>query len=499
VLPLLGKRANMPVAALPLLAALTPPEDHVAIIDENVEVIDFERCARADIVGVTGMVVQRQRMREIVLELKKRNVFTVVGGPWVSVEEASFSQLADAIFVGEAEGTWPQFLDDWKKGKAARRYEQAEKSDMTQVPAPRLGLLKIDRYVFGNVQFSRGCPFQCEFCDIIVMLGRRPRLKTSQQILAELDQLRAHKLLQVFIVDDNFIGNKKAIKHILRDIIRWQQANGFPLEFFTEASLDLADDAELMQLMVEANINGVFVGIESTSEESLRETKKLQNLRPGGSMVDKIRRIQDAGMDVWGGMIIGFDHDDEGTFEAQEEFVRAARVSTVLVGMLSAIPKTPLYARLAAAGRLDDKENRYGTNIVPLRMSREALSGGYVRLMADLYEPNAYFDRLDNLVLAGHIEIDRAWQQYAARHPFRRHGRHARIWLETAVVFVRFLSRLPDRTLRSIYWQRTWHLLRTRREPSIFKLYAIKCAMHYHLHQLARTLQDRNRPVINTY
>ena len=174
VLPFVGKRANMPVAALPLLAALTPPGDLVTIIDENVESIDFDRCARADIVGITGMVVQRHRMREIVLELKKRNVFTVVGGPWVSVNESSFADLADVIFVGEAEETWPQFLKDWQMGRAAARYEQADKTDMTRVPIPRLDLLKMNRYAFGSVQFSRGCPFQCEFCDIIVVFGRRP-------------------------------------------------------------------------------------------------------------------------------------------------------------------------------------------------------------------------------------------------------------------------------------------------------------------------------------
>ena len=283
VLPFIGKRANMPVAALPLLAALTPPEGHVTIIDENVEPIDFDRCARADIVGITGMVVQRDRMREIVLELKKRNVFTVVGGPWVSVNESSFAGLADVIFVGEAEKTWPQFLTDWQIGKAAARYEQADKTDMTLVPIPRLDLLKMNRYAFGSVQFSRGCPFQCEFCDIIVVFGRRPRLKTSKQVLAELEQLRAQKLSNVFIVDDNLIGNKRAIKEILRDVISWQRQNGFPLDFVTEASIDLADDPELMRLMVEANIAAVFVGLESTSEEFCARRKSCRTSVPAAA------------------------------------------------------------------------------------------------------------------------------------------------------------------------------------------------------------------------
>src|SRR5712692_11758084 len=262
-LPLLGKRANLPVAALPLLAALTPGEHHVTLLDENVDDIDYDRLAEADIVGVTGMSVQRFRMRQILKELKVRGIFTVVGGPWISVQEDYFNDLAEVIFVGEAEETWPQFLNEWQAGRHQVRYEQAEKTDMTKVPTPRFDLLKMRQYLFGSVQFSRGCPFQCEFCDIIVTFGRRPRLKTSAQIVAELEALRSQKIDIAFIVDDNLIGNKKAIKVLLRDLIAYQQQHGFPFDFFTEVSLDLAEDVELMELMVDANIISVFVGIES--------------------------------------------------------------------------------------------------------------------------------------------------------------------------------------------------------------------------------------------
>src|SRR5205807_3757181 len=178
-------------------------------------------------------------------------------------------------------------------------YEQAHKSDMSKVPTPRFDLLKMHHYLFGSVQFSRGCPFQCEFCDIIVTFGRRPRLKTSAQIIAELEALRAQKIDMAFIVDDNLIGNKKAIKVLLRDLVAYQQRHGYPFDFFTEASLDLAEDEELMGLMVEANILSVFIGIESPNEKSLKETKKLQNVRPAGTIVERVRRVQDAGMEVW--------------------------------------------------------------------------------------------------------------------------------------------------------------------------------------------------------
>src|SRR3954454_10129568 len=321
-LPFLGKRANLPVTSLTLLAALTPGEHTITLIDENVEAIDFERCARADIVGITGLSVQRFRMKEILTELKRRGVFTVVGGALVTVMEDYFEGLADVIFIGEAEETWPRFLDEWKQGLHRYRYEQTEKSDMSRVPTPRFDLLKMRHYLFGSLQFSRGCPFQCEFCDIIVTFGRRPRLKVIGQILAELEALLARGMEIVFIVDDNLIGNKKAIKPVLREVAAWQEARGYPLTFYTEASIDLADDPELIGLMVEANVVSVFVGIESPNEASLRETKKFQNVRAGGTLLEKVHRIQDAGMEVWCGMILGFDHDDETFFDAQREFLR---------------------------------------------------------------------------------------------------------------------------------------------------------------------------------
>src|SRR4051812_21050876 len=221
-----------------------------------------------------------------------------------------------------------------------------------------------------------------------------------------------------FIVDDNLIGNKAAIKKVLRDLVAWQEALGYPMTFFTEASIDLADDPELMALMVEANIAAVFVGIESPNEESLRETKKFQNVRDGGTLVEKVHRIQDSGMEVWCGMILGFDHDDETIFDAQLAFIAEARIVHVMLGMLSAIPKTPLYDRLAVEGRLDcEVEPGYGTNVIPLRLDREQLQEGYVRVLSELNQPDAYFGRLESLFLDARLEYSRRANRHWRRHP----------------------------------------------------------------------------------
>jgi radical SAM superfamily enzyme YgiQ (UPF0313 family) len=499
-LSFLGKRSAMPIASLPLLAALTPPGHDVTLLDENVAPLDFDRLARADLVGLTGMIVQRKRMREIVTELKRRGVFTVVGGPWVTVQEDYFGDLPDAIFVGEAEETWPQFLHDWKQGRHLRRYEQAQKTDMTKVPTPRYDLVNLRDYLFGSVQFSRGCPFQCEFCDIIVTFGRRPRLKTSAQIVAELDALRAQKVRIVFIVDDNLIGNKKAVKVLIRDLIDYQYRHGFPFVFFTEASLDLAEDDELMRLMMDANIMSVFVGIESPNEESLKETKKYQNVRPaGGTIVERVHRIQRAGMEVWSGMILGFDNDKPNIFELQRRFIHEARIVTTMIGMLFAIPKTPLHARLAREGRLDAEDRPgYGVNIQPMNMTQDELRAGFAQLMHDLYEPKAYFARVEDLYLNSGMDPDAGLRKYWKHHRLA--------WLKTqSINFVtatgllgRLLWNIPEASLRRTYLRAIWRVGRRRPSPSILLALAFKCSMHYHQHMMARRMTANAKPV-NTF
>ncbi len=499
-MPLFGKRANLPVACLPLLAALTPENHKVALIDENVEPLDFDRLAKADIVGLTGMIVQRFRMREILAELKRRGILVVVGGPWVTVREDYFGDLAGVIFVGEAEETWPRFLKDWERGAPARRYEQLEKTDMTKVPTPRFDLLKMQHYMFGSVQFSRGCPYQCEFCDIIVTFGRRPRLKTSVQVIAEIEALRAQKIFMAFVVDDNLIGNKKAIKVLLRDLIEWQQTNGYPMSFFTEASLDLAEDAELLEMLVEANFGAVFVGIESPNEAALRETKKLQNVRSGTTILNRVHKIQNAGIEVWCGMILGFDNDDESVFDAQREFLREARITHAMIGMLTAIPKTPLYARLESEGRLDfDDVSAFGTNVIPRRISRQSLRDGYIGVLKDLYEPEAFFNRVDDLYLKQRSPFFAGMRRYHSRHPWRRAAETLKDLSRALGLFARLMRGVPDAALRCEYRRRLAGLLKTRPDPHLVFLYTVKCAMHFHHCKMARQMAADRASLVNSF
>jgi radical SAM superfamily enzyme YgiQ (UPF0313 family) len=378
--------------ALVSVAALVPPEHEVVLLDENVEPIDFESLQRFDIIGITGMVVQAERMREILRQLRTLKSVIVVGGPYVTVSEETFEKLCDVRFIGEAEETWPAFLNAFASGEPVKtRYEQAQKTDMTRVPVPRFDLLRPGRYVSAPVQFSRGCPFLCEFCDIITIFGRQPRVKQPAQVIAELNALRAQGFSQCFLVDDNFIGNKVEAKKLLRQIIEWQESLSYPLAFTTEASINLADDRELMDLMVKANFRNVFIGIETPRKASLIETRKHQNVH-GDSLLEKLTRVRDAGMVVAGGFIVGFDNDDAQIFEEQFEFIQASGVANLSISLLTPLPTTPLYDRLLAEGRLDytDPELIY----LPKQMTREQLKEGFRELVKRVFDPAAYFERV---------------------------------------------------------------------------------------------------------
>ncbi len=393
-LPLLpgDKRCRNVTGALPALAALTPEPHKVTLLDENVEIINFSNLDQFDLIGVTGLITQRKRMREILEALKVIDALIVVGGAYANVDEAFFDGYCDVLFSGEAETTWPQFISDFAAGRPIlKRYQQAEKTDMTTVPTQRFDLLKADRYVTATVQFSRGCPFLCEFCDIIVVFGRRPRLKTPEQLIKEMEALHQAGFRNCFIVDDNFFGNKREVRKMLKHLIVWQENHDFPVTLSTEASINLADDPEFMSLMVQANFRHVFVGIESPRAASLQETRKVQNIH-GDSLETRLARIRAAGLVVDGGFIVGFDNDDSRIFDEQFDFIQKNHIGCVAVGVLTAIPTTPLYQRLEREGRLAlDDEN---CNFEPKNMSRAELKSGSLALLQRLYQPDNFLDRI---------------------------------------------------------------------------------------------------------
>jgi radical SAM superfamily enzyme YgiQ (UPF0313 family) len=415
-----------------------------------------------------------------------------------TVKEDFFEGLVDALFVGEAEQTWPRFLDEWGRGVHRGRYEQEEMTDMSTVPTPRFDLLKTNRYLFGSLQFSRGCPFQCEFCDIIVTFGRRPRIKDPDQVVAEIELLWRQGVQIAFIVDDNLVGNKRAIRPVLDAVARWQHRRGYPVTFFTEASIDVADDPELMQTMVDANIISVFIGIESPNEESLIETRKFQNVRPGRSMIEKVHAIQDAGLEVWCGMIIGFDHDDTTIFDRQVAFLEEARIASGLVGMLHAIPRTPLFDRLLAEGRLDD-DPEFPTNVVPLGMTRDQMRDGYIQVLNKLYDPENYFRRLESLFIGARIDMGRTRARYWRRHPLQGLKTNAMFLAHAAGLYARMMTRIPERAMRREYTRRIGRLVRARPDPGTLLTYVFKCAMHYHAYTMARKMASDRAAVLSGY
>jgi radical SAM superfamily enzyme YgiQ (UPF0313 family) len=425
-----------------------------------------------------------------------------VGGPWITVAEGwdRYDGLIDVTFVGEAEETWPRFLDEWERGEHSARYEQAEKTDMTQVPLPRYDMVPFREYAMGCIQTSRGCPYQCEFCDIIVIFGRRPRVKTPEQVVAEVDAQYRRGARLIFLVDDNFIGNKKAAKGILRALIDWQRRHGYPLAFSTEASLDLAEDDELMRLMTEAGLVVVFVGIESPDEEALRETKKYQNVR--GNLMDRVRHIQDAGLEVYAGMIVGFDSDDTGVFERQYEFLSQARISAAMAGMLSAVPKTPLYDRLMAEGRLDNDaadDDRIATNVVPLLMSREQLRDGWVSLMERLYDAENYFERFAALYVDHDFRLGKAKMDWLRRHrPLTYLKQNTLIVLGALVILGRVWTDPRTRPFRAVYARYLLRMLRARRPTRHFFQFATRCVMHTHFAIMTRQMARGESRLVNT-
>jgi radical SAM superfamily enzyme YgiQ (UPF0313 family) len=402
ILPTLERRCIFPNLSMPTLAGLTGPEHEVILCDENVEEIDFD--VEADIVGVTGYLVHKERIREIAEAFRSRGRFVVIGGPYASLCSDELVGACDALFVGEAEETWPVFLRDFADGHWKTEYRAEQLPDLTRAPMPRFDLLDVSKYHALTIQFARGCPYNCEFCDIIVLYGRRPRTKCASQVMAEIEECHRLGATQVFVVDDNFIGNKRLAKQLLREMANWGRRHGYPIDFNTEVSLNVSLDDELLQLLRDANFTTIFIGIESPRRESLLETGKTQNTRE--DLVESVRKIQSYGIQVQAGMIVGFDADDPSIFEEQLGFIQRARIPVSMTGMLQALPQTALHDRVSREGRLLEEsggDQFVLSNILPKQMSRLELYRGYRWLLEQLYDFRNYRRRtLAFLLNRGH-------------------------------------------------------------------------------------------------
>jgi radical SAM superfamily enzyme YgiQ (UPF0313 family) len=394
-LKFIGKKAGTPPLGLLTVAAMLPPAWKKRLVDLNVNSLTEKDLKWADYVFVSAMIVQRESARSLIQRCKSAGVKVVAGGPLFTMEYEQFPEV-DHFVLNEAETTLAPFLEDLEKGQARRVYTSTEYPDIHQTPVPLWRLAKLKKYDSISIQFSRGCPFSCDFCNVTALLGHRPRTKTAVQIIAELDSLYALGWRKsVFFVDDNFIGNKKQIKtEVLPALIEWRKDKvGMP--FNTEASINMADDPELLRLMTLAGFDTVFVGIETPNEDSLVECSKNQN--QGRDLVESVKRLQRAGLQVQGGFIVGFDNDPPSIFQQQVDFIQKSGIVTAMVGLLQAPQGTRLYERMQQEGRLVNQfsgDNADGsTNIIP-KMGMESLREGYRRLLGQIYAPKYYYERV---------------------------------------------------------------------------------------------------------
>jgi radical SAM superfamily enzyme YgiQ (UPF0313 family) len=401
VLRYIDKKAVFPPLGLLTIAAMLPEEWEKKLVDNNVENLKDTDIAWSDMVFISAMIVQKEDAVTVIQRCKSMGKIIVAGGPVFTTMYPQFEQYGvDHFVLDEGEITLPLFLADLSNGTPQHIYQSSERPDITHTPVPLWSLIDITNYYGMMLQFSRGCPFNCEFCDIVIMNGRIPRTKTPQQVINELQAIYDLGFRGFFfIVDDNFIGNKIKVKQMLRELIAWQKVHDYPFDFLTEASLNLAGDEELLQLMSEANFKSVFLGIETPSLASLKECGKLQNTKV--DLVESVKIIQNHGMMVMAGFIVGFDSDTEEIFDAQIEFIQRTGITTAMVGMLGALPKTRLWERLKEEGRLlgvMTGENTDGSmNFIP-KMGATKLITGYARVLSTIYSSKYYYKRISTLI-----------------------------------------------------------------------------------------------------
>jgi radical SAM superfamily enzyme YgiQ (UPF0313 family) len=470
ILELVNRKVVLPPLGLVTVAAILPQSWEFKLVDRNIRSVTEEEWAWADIVIMSAMIVQKEDLLQQIKIAKQHNTLVAVGGPYPTTSpEIAQAAGTDFMILDEGEITLPMFVAAIERGdtQGVFRAPNGEKPDVTGTPVPRYDLLELDAYDMMSIQFSRGCPFQCEFCDIIVLYGRKPRTKEPAQILAELQCLYDLGWRRgVFMVDDNFIGNKRNVKLLLHALKDWQAEHQYPFRFDTEASIDLAQDAELMDLMVECNFAAVFIGIETPDEASLALTKKFQNTR--GSLSDSIAAITKVGLRPMAGFIIGFDGEKTGAGKRIAQFVEQSGIPTTTFAMLQALPNTALWHRLEREGRLRSQNANLNQtalmNFVPTRPLAE-IANEYVEAFAEIYEPTKFLDR-----------TYRCFRQLGAP----RHMPPAK-FPELVILRALFLVIWRQGILRNTRWKFWHHLIGILvYNPKVFDHYLSVCAQNEH-------------------
>ncbi len=395
-LKFVSKEASFPPLGLLTIASMLPKDWNKKLVDMNASELKDKDILWADYVFISAMSIQSVSVDDVIQQCKKLNTKIVAGGPLFTSSPDNYQNI-DHLILNEAEITLPEFLIDLSEGKAKQKYSSDQWAEITTTPLPLWDIVSMNNYTSMNVQYSRGCPFDCDFCDITVLYGRRPRTKTKEQVLAELDALYITGWRgPVFFVDDNFIGNKvKLKKEILPAIAEWNDKNKNPFYFNTEVSINLADDDKLMHLMVKAGFEAVFIGIESPNEESLIECNKLQNRNR--DLLLSIKKIQQSGLEVQGGFIVGFDNDPPTIFDRLTNFIQESGIVTAMVGLLNAPNGTKLQKRLITEGRMlkdfTGNNTDFSINFIP-QMNSEVLIDGYKKILDTIYSPKYYYERV---------------------------------------------------------------------------------------------------------
>ncbi len=397
ILRILGKKAAFPPLGLLTIAAMLPDDFDKKLVDMNIEMLKDEHIKWADYVFISAMIVQKESSRRVINKVKKLKKPIVVGGPLFTTGWEEFTD-ADHLFLGEAEEIFPGFVEDLKKGKLKKMYSSSKFPDIKNTVIPDWSLINVKNYNSLCIQLSRGCPFNCEFCDVVLLNGRIPRTKSKKQLISEFEALYNRGWRAgVFFVDDNFIGKKSTLKkEFLPAIIEWQESKKYPFSFNTQTSINLADDKEIMNLMVEAGFTSVFVGIETPDSDSLHECGKVQN--ENRNLIDSVKIIQNSGMEVQAGFIVGFDNDKESIFQRQIDFIQKSGIVTAMVSVLNALPKTKLYQRLKETKRLiksstGDNTKFSSLNFIP-KMDKKVLMDGFKKISSTIYSPKAYYGRI---------------------------------------------------------------------------------------------------------